>query len=88
MNKTWFLYVVICNDETFYTGITTNIVRRLSEHNNGSRGAKYTRSRRPVKLVYSLVCDSMSDALKKEKKFKKLKRSKKIEIIYEKKIFY
>ena len=77
----WSMYVVECADGTLYTGITKNIKTRVLEHNYGMRGAKYTRSRRPVKLVYSLGCENHSDAAKKEYRFKKLTRAHKIRII-------
>ena len=75
------MYVVECADGTLYTGITNNIERRLLEHNYGMRGAKYTRSRRPVKLVFSIDCKNHSEAAKKECAFKKFSRQKKQEII-------
>ncbi len=77
----WFLYVVECSDKTLYTGITTDITRRVIEHNTSKKGAKYTRSRRPVSLVFSKECTSRSHALKEEYKFKKLSRKKKLKII-------
>ena len=79
----WFLYVVECSDGTLYTGITKDLTRRINEHNYSSRSAKYTRSRRPVKLVYSKSYTSQSEALKAEYRFKRLKRKKKLEIIDE-----
>ena len=79
--KVWYMYVVQCADGTFYTGITTSLSRRLNEHNYGSRGAKYTRSRRPVRLKYTQECANHSTALKEEHKFKKLTRKQKKEII-------
>jgi putative endonuclease len=48
----WYVYILECKDKTFYTGITTDLERRIKEHNNSLLGAKYTKSRRPVKLVY------------------------------------
>ena len=81
--KDWFLYVVECADGTLYTGITTNIKRRLNEHNFGDKAAKYTRSRRPVRLLFSERHDSHSAAAKAERAFKKLSRKKKLEIVYE-----
>ncbi len=83
MNSKWFLYVVECSDGSLYTGITTNIERRLNEHNYGDKAAKYTRSRRPVKLVMSRACASRSEAASAEFKFKKLSRSKKMRVIAE-----
>ena len=79
--KTWYMYVVECADGTLYTGITTDLSRRINEHNYGSRGAKYTRSRRPVRLKLTDECDNHSNALRKELKFKKLTRKQKKEII-------
>ena len=78
----WFLYVVKCKDSTLYTGITTDISRRLYEHNNTSKGAKYTRPRRPVSLVYRLDFNDRSSAARAESRFKKLSRKQKLEKIY------
>ena len=75
------MYVAECADGTLYTGITTDITRRINEHNYGSRGAKYTRSRRPVRLRFVDECENHSSALRKEIKFKKLTRKQKKEII-------
>jgi len=79
----WFLYVLQCNDGTYYTGITTNITRRLNEHNTSSRGAKYTKTRRPVEVVYRTRFKDRSSAQKAEYKFKRLTRKQKEEIINE-----
>ena len=78
--KPWYLYVVCCSDSTLYTGITTDIKRRISQHNSG-RGAKYTKGRGPVKLMHIRQYKNRSDASKAESKFKKLKRAKKLQII-------
>lgn len=78
---TWMMYVVECSDGTLYTGITTSIKRRILEHNFGMRGAKYTRSRRPVRLKFSVECEDRSDAARKESRFKKLTKAEKIRII-------
>ena len=77
----WYLYVVKCSDESLYAGITTNVKRRIEEHNGSSRGAKYTRSRRPVELVYYELHPDRSAAAKAEYTFKKLSRKKKLDII-------
>jgi putative endonuclease len=61
----WLLYMVECRDGSLYTGITNDLERRLSQHNDGS-GARYTRSRRPVQLRYREVCESRSAALVRE----------------------
>ncbi len=62
----YFVYILACSDETLYTGITTDLERRLDEHNNSSKGAKYTRARRPVVLVYSETYETRSEACKRE----------------------
>jgi len=74
----WHMYVVECGDGTFYCGITTDLQRRISEHNAGSRGAKYTRSRRPVRLIYSEPHQSRSSASRAEFFFKRLSRIQKL----------
>ena len=75
--KIWYLYVVRCGDDTLYTGITTDLARRLSEHNTSKRGAKYTKTRRPINLIYYELYQSRSNAQKAECKFKKLTREQK-----------
>jgi len=77
----YFVYILECNNGTFYTGITTDIKRRVDEHNNSKKGAKYTKLRRPVKLVYSEKSEDRSSASKREYEIKKLKRSEKLELI-------
>ena len=77
----WYLYVVECSDGSLYTGVTTDVHRRLSEHNNSSKGAKYTRSMRPVRLVYYEKHADRSSACKAEYALKKLSRKKKLELI-------
>ena len=69
--------VVECNDGTLYTGISTDVAVRVGHHNTSTRGAKYTRSRRPVKLATQFPAGSHSEALKQETAFKKLSRKKK-----------
>jgi putative endonuclease len=75
-----YVYIVKCADETYYTGYTNNLNRRIEQHNQGD-GAKYTKGRRPVELVYSKELDSKSKAMKREYKIKQLTRQKKIELI-------
>ncbi len=71
----WFIYMVRCVDDSFYTGITTDVDRRIQEHNDDDNlGAKYTKSRRPVVLVYQEICKSRSVATKREMEIKKLTR--------------
>lgn len=77
----YFIYIVKCADRTLYTGITVGLLRRIKEHNSTGRGAKYTRSRRPVELVYSKKFRNRSLASKAEYKIKKLSRQEKLEII-------
>jgi len=79
--KAWFLYVLRCADDTFYTGTTTDISRRIDEHNTKQCGAKYTKARRPVKLVFWQPFENRSKAQKAEYKFKKLTRKQKEKII-------
>lgn len=79
--KDYFVYIVECADGTYYTGITTDIDRRILEHNYSFKSAKYTRSRRPVKLVYSKLVGNRSEASKEECRIKKLSRTAKITII-------
>ena len=76
----WKVYIVKCSDKTFYTGITNNIKLRLETHNLG-KGAKYTKSRLPVILVYLERVDDKSNALRREIEIKKLNRSQKINLI-------
>tara|TARA_Y100000310_G_scaffold295172_1_gene326256 strand:- start:850 stop:1134 length:285 start_codon:yes stop_codon:yes gene_type:complete len=73
--KKWFLYVVCCSDGTLYTGVTTDLKRRLHEHNNNSRGAKYTKNRRPVKLVYWTTHANRSEAQREEHRIKQLSKT-------------
>jgi len=77
----YYLYILECADKTLYTGITVDLKRRVNEHNSSKLGAKYTRGRRPVKLVYSKKFRDRSAALKAESKIKKLARSEKIKLI-------
>tara|TARA_R110000803_G_scaffold20849_5_gene53176 strand:- start:370 stop:636 length:267 start_codon:yes stop_codon:yes gene_type:complete len=80
--KTYYVYIVKCADGTLYTGFTTNIERRINEHNYSiKKAAKYTRSRRPVSLVHNEEYKTMSEALKREHAIKKLSRKRKIELI-------
>lgn len=77
----YYLYILLCADKTLYTGITTNLERRVVEHNSSKFGAKYTSSRRPVQIIYSQKFKSRSTASKEETRIKKLKRYKKLELI-------
>ena len=81
MSDPWFVYVVECSDSSLYCGITNNIEKRLDAHNTKSTGAKYTKTRRPVKLLRYWTYENKSIAAKEEYKFKKLSRTKKLELI-------
>ena len=74
--KPWHFYVVRCRDTSLYTGITTDVERRLFEHND-KKGAKYTRARVPVKLIYKRKVGNRSEASKMEAAFKKLSKENK-----------
>lgn len=77
----YHLYILQCADKTLYTGITTDLNRRVMEHNESSRGAKYTSARRPVKLVYTKKFKDRSHASVAEANIKKLNRMQKLELI-------
>ena len=77
----WCVYILQCNDATLYTGVTNNMDARLHAHNNLTTGAKYTRIRRPVTLVYSEDCENRSLAQKREAEIRKLSRVKKLNLI-------
>ena len=82
MTKSYYVYIVECSDGSLYTGYTTNVDRRLNEHNYSfSKGSKYTRSRRPVRLVYTETFSDLSSALKREHAIKKLSRKQKQQMI-------
>ncbi|MEI7891122.1 MAG: DNA alkylation repair protein [bacterium] len=81
----YYLYIVKCADGSFYTGITTDLARRIKEHNDSKKGAKYTSARRPVELVFSQQHQSRSMASKMECEVKKLSRTKKLQLILSKK---
>ena len=84
LNSTWFVYLLRCADNTLYTGITTDLNRRLDEHNgktSTNKGARYTRSRRPVCLVYSETLANRASASQREYAIKKLSRCAKEQLI-------
>lgn len=78
--KQWYVYILRCADGTLYTGMTDDVGRRAEVHNSG-KGAKYTRGRRPVEVVYSEECESYSAALKREYAIKQLPRQEKLHLI-------
>jgi putative endonuclease len=77
----YYLYILECEDRTLYAGITVDLERRILEHNTSIRGAKYTYSRRPVKVVYSKKYHNRSLASKAESQIKKLSREEKLRLI-------
>lgn len=83
MDSKWFLYILRCSDGSLYTGITTDVGKRLVQHNSG-KGAKYTRGRGPLELVYQKECADHSDALRQEIYVKSLTKQKKLLLIAEK----
>ena len=80
MEKTWELYILRCGDGTLYTGIAVDAEKRLAAHRAG-RGAKYTRGRGPLELVYRENCGSHSEALKRELSIKAMSREDKDRLI-------
>jgi putative endonuclease len=78
----YYVYIVQCTDETLYTGIATDLERRIDEHNHSDKGAKYTRARRPVTLVYYETFEDRSTASKREYEIKKrMSRAEKLKLI-------
>ena len=80
----WYLYILRCQGDTFYTGVTKDLKRRLKMHKNG-KASKYTRARRPVAMIYSENCASRTSALVRECKVKALSRKEKEQLISGKK---
>ena len=79
----YYVYIVNCNDNTFYCGYSNNVEKRVDVHNK-SLGAKYTKTRLPVKLIYTECFDSKSEAMKREYQIKQLTRQQKLKLIREK----
>lgn len=78
----WFVYIVRCSDNSLYTGIAMDVTRRIDEHNKDDKtGSKYTRARRPVKLVYQEEVASRSEAASRESVIKKLSKLEKEALI-------
>ena len=81
-SESWYVYIVRCSDESLYTGIAIDVQRRINEHNNdNTTGAKYTRARRPVRLMYQEEVSSRSEAASREHAIKKLTRQEKEALI-------
>ena len=76
----WVVYILRCADGSLYTGITNDLDRRMSEHEAG-QGAKYTRGRGPLEMVYSESCEGRGEASKRENEIKSLRRNQKLELI-------
>lgn len=77
----WYVYIMKCSDGSYYTGVTTDVDRRRHEHNNTSKGAKYTRCRRPVKLIYFEKHDSRQSACRREYAIKQMKTAAKKKLV-------
>ena len=80
MDKSWYVYILRCGDDTLYCGITPDLEKRLEQHRSG-KGAKYTRGRGPLELVYSEAVPGHSEALKREAAIKRLRREEKLQLI-------
>ena len=74
----WFVYVIRCSDDSLYTGVTTDIERRFSEHAGQEKGAKYFNGRQPLEVVYSEAGHNRSSACRREAAIKKLSRVEKL----------
>ena len=80
MEQIWKLYILLCGDGSLYTGITVDVLHRLGMHQEG-KGAKYTRGRGPLQLVYMEECGTHSQALQREAAVKRLNRQEKLKLI-------
>jgi putative endonuclease len=78
---TYFVYILRCSDGSLYVGTTNHVEKRLIAHNTSQYGARYTKARRPVALVYSENCETRGNALKREHALKKLTRKEKLKLI-------
>jgi putative endonuclease len=80
--KPWNVYILRCSDDSLYTGVAKDVERRVEEHNSDNRlGARYTRGRRPVTLVYREGFDNRSEACRRESEIKQLSRTEKQQLI-------
>ncbi|MBP9718537.1 GIY-YIG nuclease family protein [Candidatus Gracilibacteria bacterium] len=82
---TFYVYMLKCSDESLYIGSTNDLEKRLHAHNHLKTGARYTKQRRPVSLVYSEQCENISEARKREYALKQLTREKKLLLMNEQK---
>jgi len=76
----WFVYILLCSDKSFYTGVSNNPQKRFLDHKNG-KGGRYTRSHKPIKMIFQESYSNKTDALKRERQIKGWSRSKKIKIL-------
>ena len=79
--NTYYVYIIECEDQTLYTGISTNPERRLKEHQESKLGAKYTKAHKPVKIVYLEEFKNRSEASKREYQIKQLNKMQKLKLI-------
>jgi putative endonuclease len=77
----YFVYILECSDKTYYTGIAKDVYKRVDEHNNSNKGAKYTKARRPVKLLHVEIYEDRSSASKREFAIKQLTRVQKTKLL-------
>lgn len=77
----FFVYMVTCSDGTIYTGYTKDLLKRIEQHNSGSKGARYTKTRRPVKLSFVEIVQTQKDAMLRELELKRLPRQRKLDLI-------
>jgi putative endonuclease len=77
----WFVYIIRSDDDSLYTGVTTDVERRFDEHSDGPRGARFFNGRRPVKIVYTEQGHSRSSALQREAAIKKMSRQEKVKLL-------
>ena len=80
MAGSWYVYVLRCADDTLYTGVTTDVARRVQEHNESPKGARYTRARRPVSLIHTEFFETRSAACAREAAIKRMPREEKLSL--------
>lgn len=78
---TYFVYILVCADNTLYVGSTNDLKKRITQHNTAKAGAHYTKIRRPVTLAYSETAKTHSEALRREAEIKRWRRDKKLALI-------
>ena len=82
MKEFYYTYILLCNDDSFYTGVTNNIIRRVNEHNSDDEPRSYCHTRRPVHLMFIRVFQLIDDAIAFEKQLKNWSRAKKEALIF------